>query len=211
VYDGRLVVDAAMRCVGDPNILAAGPIARFSRVAGGQYLSTFSSSDVGAALADRILLAAADALHVPPPHSTAAAKAAAATCEPPRFASGAALGAQLPGGAHFALAGSPDATTAAHLVPAPGGYAAETMTQEDAGGFCQLMVNADGTITLAAYLGMNKDITPEKLSRLINMPAALLAADLQREVAIGSVRLPLPRPPPMVHDTVALETSIRHI
>lgn len=203
VYDGRLVVDAAMRCAGDPHILAAGPIAKLSRAAGGSRFEAFASADVGAALADRLLLAAAALLRVPPPASAAAAAAAASAGYPPRFAAAATQGAVLPGRARFALATAPAAAAAAarsaadaaaFAAPAAG-YVVETRTER---GLCKLALDAHDTIVQAAYIGGESSITPELLSALMNMPATLLCPELHQSVSTGEVRMP-PHPPPQPH------------
>eukprot|EP00892_Ulva_mutabilis_P004891 jgi/Ulvmu1/2774/UM140_0003.1 len=191
VYDGRLVVDAAMRCAGDTRILAAGPIAKLSRAVGGERLEAFAAADVGAALADRLLLAAAGLLRAPPPASTDAAAAAAAAGDPPRFAAAAAQGAALSGGARFALAKAPAAAAAAHSAAdavafaAPvAGYVVQTHTPR---GLCKLALDAHDTIVQAAYVGREAAITPELLSALMNMPAALLCPELHQSIGSGNV------------------------
>lgn len=202
MYDGRLVVDAGMRCAGDPRILAGGPLTKLSRAVGGERLEAFGSADVGTALADRILIAAAALLRIPPPPSAAAAAAAAAAGEPPRFAAAAACAAELPGGARFALATAPVAAAAAAARRSDGdgeaafaaltaGCVVETQTPR---GLCKLALDAQGTIVQAAYLGSSDAVTADLLSALMNMPAALLAPELHQSVTTGEVSCCRPLP-----------------
>lgn len=185
-----------MRCAGDPRILAGGPLIKLSRALGGERLEAFASADVGAALADRLLIAAAALLRVPPPQSAAMAAAAVAAGEPPRFAAAAAAAAALPGGRRFALATAPAATAAAAAAALPegaaafaaptAGYIVETHTER---GLCKLALDAHDTIVQGAYLGRETGITPDLLSALMNMPSALLAPELHQAVESGEVRL----------------------
>lgn len=199
MYDGRLVVDPYMRCAGDDRILAAGPLVKLSRSAGGQRLEDFASVDGAVALADRLLLTCADVLGVPPPPSAAPAGVAAASGEPPRLGSTTARTALLPGDLRFIYTAAPSVFTRnavdlnqpafeirqpAFTKP-PGGSIVATHSSE---GRCKIAVDAQGTIVRVAFLGENKHLTPDKLTSLMNIPAKLLHSNLEEAVAQGEVR-----------------------
>lgn len=56
--------------MGDASILAAGTLTKLSRAAGGQAMAMFDSSEVGLVLADCVLQAACELLHLEAPSSS---------------------------------------------------------------------------------------------------------------------------------------------
>ena len=75
----------------------------------------------------------------------------------------------------------PDAdmqTQPAFLKP-PCGFIVATRSAE---GLCKLAVDEQGTIMRSACLGKNEDVSADMLTSLMNIPAALLHADLKHAV-----------------------------
>lgn len=183
-YDGGLVVNAALRTPADARILAAGPLAKFSRSTGGCPHARLSSSKLGAALATSVLSAAADAQG----HSLPAGRVSNAGHSGIDLAISAAapLACNLPGGARFVLAATPERAAALSAPPTPGGTLAATNTPS--GGACRVLLDAGDRIELVAFLGP-ADAAPsaEQAEALVALPASLLADDLPAAVASGAV------------------------
>jgi hypothetical protein len=192
-------VDVGMRCVGVDRILAAGPLVKLSRIAGGQRLENYASVDVAVALADRLLLTCADVLRIPPPPSAVSASIGTAAGEPPRLGATTARKTILPGGLRFVYAAAPsiaggpavDLNRADPQKPRgrvftkpPGGRIISTHSDE---GFCKLAIDSQGTIVRCAFLGKNIDLSSDMLTCLMNLPAALLHQDLERAVETREV------------------------
>jgi hypothetical protein len=189
-YDGRLVVDAGLSTPADPRVFAAGPLAKFSRAAGGELHAGLSSAELGAALADAVLRATTALLGLPQPVSGEAAARRAAAGAPPALHAGAPRACALYGGARFALAVAPRRVSAPGAPPAPGGSLVATRT---ARGMCRVLLDAAGCIELVAFLGPEptdpaaSGPTALQAASLIGLPATLLSPDLAADVASGAV------------------------
>ena len=167
VYDGRIVVDALFR-TNDPNIYAAGLVAKFSRryaaeAPGGLSMEGYSQRELGFRLADVLSHRFG---------GRALSDAAFPVLVEPRVMSG-----MLPGGMQFIHA----ATPAEHLRSdgvfdaLPGGHRLETRVE----GLCRLDVDEHGVIAAALYCGKRR-LDKSKLTQLVGLPVSYLGGLVEK-------------------------------
>ena len=167
VYDGRIVVDGAFR-TNDPNIYAAGTVAKLSRRYGHRVsFENYNSKECGVKLSESV-----SSLFLGTQVSDNVAPLRASRV----------VGCDVPGDKMFLFAGVPTAMMSPSLQPPPGGV---NLSTSSAGGLMHICLDARKRVHSIAYLGL-KEMQASKLANLVGLHSAYLN-NLQANYEAGLV------------------------